>query len=54
MEKRKSERRVATRTPSFPILTVFGRILDDRRKQADRRINNIRALILNIIDGDRQ
>ncbi|MEJ2136516.1 MAG: hypothetical protein P8X86_14900 [Desulfofustis sp.] len=54
MEKRKSERRVSIRTPSFPILTVFGRILDDRRKQADRRINNIQALALDIIDGDRQ
>ncbi len=54
MEKRKSERRVSSTTPPFPLLTVHGRVMEDRRKQPDRRINNIQALALDIIDGDRQ
>lgn len=54
MERRKADRRVSSTTPPFPLLTVHGRIMDDRRKQPDRRINNIQALFLGVIDGDRQ
>jgi hypothetical protein len=54
MERRKADRRVSATTPPFPLLTVYGRIMDDRRKQPDRRINNIQALFLGVIDGDRQ
>ena len=54
MERRKVDRRVSATTPSFPLLTVHGRVMDDRRKQADRRINNIQALFLGVIDGDRR
>ena len=53
MERRKQQRRVSPRTPVFPILTVYGRIIDDRRKQADRRLNDIRTLILEVIEGQR-
>ena len=53
MERRKQERRVSARNPAFPILTVYGRIVDDRRKQADRRLNEIKTLFLEIIQGQR-
>jgi hypothetical protein len=54
MERRQADRRVSGRTPPFPLLTVSGRVMDDRRKQPDRRINNIQALFLGVIKGDRQ
>ena len=41
MKRRINERRINTIKPSFPLLTVFGRIIEDRRKQPDRRLNNI-------------
>ena len=53
MERRKDDRRVSATTPPFPVMTVTGKISEDRRKQPDRRINNIQALFLNVIDGDR-
>ena len=54
MERRREDRRVSAKTPPFPLMTVSGRIMEDRRKQPDRRISNIQALFLNVIDGDRQ
>ena len=54
MERRQADRRVSGRTPPFPLLTVSGRVMDDRRKQPDRRINNIQALFLGVIKGGRQ
>jgi hypothetical protein len=54
MERRKADRRVSATTQFFPLLTVYGRIMEDRRKQPDRRINNIQALFLGVIDGDRK
>jgi hypothetical protein len=54
MERRKADRRVSSTRPLFPLLTVYGRVMNDRRKQPDRRINNIQALFLGVIDGDRQ
>ena len=53
MERRKEDRRLSVITPAFPLMTVRGRIMVDRRKQPDRRINNIQALFLNVINGDR-
>jgi hypothetical protein len=52
MERRNTDRRVSVITAAFPLLTVSGRIMEDRRKQADRRINNIQALFLGVISGD--
>jgi hypothetical protein len=49
MEKRSKDRRVSTITPRFPLLTVSGRIMDDRREQPDRRINNIQVMFLDVI-----
>lgn len=54
MERRREDRRVSATTPPFPLMTVSGRIMEDRRKQPDRRISNIQALFLNVIDGERQ
>lgn len=54
MERRREDRRVAETTPPFPLMTVSGRIMEDRRKQPDRRISNIQALFLNVIDGERR
>jgi hypothetical protein len=54
MERCKVDRRISAATPPFPLLTVHGRIMEDRRKQPDRRINNIQALFLGVIDGDRK
>jgi hypothetical protein len=53
MERRKDERRISAITPAFPLMTVAGRVMDDRRKQPDRRIHNIQALFLDVINGDR-
>lgn len=53
MERRKDERRVSATTPAFPLMTVAGRVMEDRRKQPDRRIHNIQALFLDVINGDR-
>ena len=52
MERRKEERRVSATTRAFPLMTVAGRVMEDRRKQPDRRIHNIQALFLDVI-GDR-
>ena len=52
MERRKEERRISVTIPLFPLKTVTGRVMQDRRRQPDRRINNIQALFLNVIDGD--
>jgi hypothetical protein len=46
MERRAKERRANIINPVFPLLTVFGRIMDDRRKQPDRRLNNIQVKFL--------
>ena len=48
MERRKQERRAFTATPDFPLLTLSGRIVEDRRRQADRRLNNIKIMFLGI------
>ena len=37
MERRKSVRRASTAAPPFPLLTVHGRIMEDRRERPDRR-----------------
>ena len=52
MERRKEDRRTSVTAPEFPLMTVTGRVMQDRRRQPDRRINNIQALFLNVIDGD--
>ena len=43
MERRKQERRVTTVTPPFPLLTLSGKIVENRRVQPDRRLNNIKV-----------
>ena len=48
MERRKKERRKFTAAAQFPLLTTSGRILDDRRRQPDRRLNSIKAVFLGI------
>jgi hypothetical protein len=53
MERRKGDRRASAIRPSFPLLTVSGRVMEDRRNHADRRVNSIRALFLDIIKGGR-
>jgi hypothetical protein len=47
MQRRTKDRRVSTITPPFPLLTVLGRIMEDRRVLPDRRINNIQVKFLN-------
>lgn len=46
VERRIKDRRVSEITPVFPLLTVKGRIMDDRRVLPDRRINNIQVRFL--------
>lgn len=46
MERRNYDRRVSTTTPAFPLVTTHGRILEDRRKQPERRVDNPEPLFL--------
>ena len=48
MERRKQERRAFNAAPNFPLLTLSGRIVDDRRRQPDRRLNNIEVMFLGV------
>ena len=48
MERRKRERRAFNAAPNFPLLTLSGRIVEDRRRQPDRRLNNIKVMFLGI------
>jgi hypothetical protein len=48
MERRKEERRTFDAVPSFPLLTLSGQIEEDRRRQPDRRLNNIKVMFLGI------
>ena len=54
LEKLKADRRVSERTTLFTLLAVSGRVMDAWLKQPDRRTNNIQALFLGVINGDRQ
>jgi hypothetical protein len=49
MNRRVKERRVFVKTPPFPIMTVHGRIMDDRRRFPDRRLNSIQVMALDYI-----
>ena len=51
MERRKNERRGFNAAPEFPLLTLSGRIVEDRRRQPDRRLNNIKVMFLGIATG---
>jgi hypothetical protein len=51
MERREKERRAFGGVQQFPLLTVSGRVMEDRRRQPDRRLNNIRAMFLGVISG---
>jgi hypothetical protein len=46
MERRKNERRIFRTVSGFPLITSSGRIVDDRRRQPDRRLNNIEVTLL--------
>ena len=51
MERREKERRAFRGVQQFPLLTVSGRVMEDRRRQPDRRLNNIRVMVLGVISG---
>lgn len=44
MDRRKPERRALETAADFPLLTLSGRIMGDRRRQPDRRLNKIRVM----------
>ena len=41
MERRNKERRELTAAVEFPLTTTSGQLVEDRRRQPDRRLNNI-------------
>lgn len=41
MERRNKERRELTAAVEYPLMTGSGQIVEDRRRQPDRRLNNI-------------
>jgi hypothetical protein len=50
MKNRKGkDRRRTVQNSFFPLLTSEGPVLQDRRRQPDRRLNNIKAVFLNRI-----
>ena len=51
MERREKERRAFGGVQQFPLLTVSGRVMEDRRRQPDRRLSNIRVMFLGVISG---
>jgi hypothetical protein len=51
MERREKERRVFGGVQQFPLLTGSGCVMEDRRRQPDRRLNNIRVMFLGVISG---
>jgi hypothetical protein len=46
MERRIIERRGFHSTPDFPLVTPSGEIVEDRRRQPDRRLNSIEVAYL--------
>jgi hypothetical protein len=48
MERRHNERREFTAAQEFPLMTAAGLIVKDRRRQPDRRLNNIEVTYLEL------
>ena len=51
MERRNNERREFTAAREFPLMTAAGLIVKDRRRQPDRRLNNIEVIYLELAGG---
>jgi hypothetical protein len=51
MERRQNERREFTVAQEFPVRTAAGLIVKDRRRQPDRRLNNIEVTYLELAVG---
>jgi hypothetical protein len=51
MERRHNERREFTSAQEFPLMTAAGLIVKDRRRQPDRRLNNIEVTYLELAMG---
>ena len=48
MERRHNERREFTAAQEYPLMTAAGLIVKDRRRQPDRRLNNIEVTFLEL------
>ena len=51
MERRHNERREFSAAQAFPLMTAAGMIVKDRRRQPDRRLNNIEVTYLELAGG---
>ena len=51
MERRNNERREFTASREFPLMAATGLIVKDRRRQPDRRLNNIEVTYLELAGG---